>query len=374
MFNISKIYVKVFYKKLIINIFRFIYPFPKLGKYSLDNSVKEFKINLNGNKYSLFILKNGSVFTDTNDTTAYISKNNKLTNASMQYYKFDGINSYNGRLSKNPTILKGTPKIKKKFKGKVLSLLSGGASRDNFTHWFTDVIPRIKIYEEKFKLRGIDKFYVPSFKYQYQKESLKILGINSNKIISSEKYKHITADYIFATSHPCYHFPTKVKKWSLDYLNQKFSFLSHNKKKYRKIFIDRDQLKLIDKKNLKKYKNYRILLNELEIKKYLRLKGFEIIKPENFSFKNQLKIFSSAKLIIGLYGAAMMMLTFCKKKTNVIEIKPILGGNEFKNISKLKELNHKQINLKPIYKSTTPQNGLLLCSINKIDKTINSFR
>ena len=373
MFNISKIYVKIFYKKLIINIFRFIYPFPKLSKYSQDNSVKEFKIKFNGNKYSLFKLKNGSVFTDTNDTTILISKNNNLTNASMQYYKFDGINSYNGKLSKNPTIQRGTPKIRKKIKGRVLSLLSGGASRDNFTHWFTDVIPRIKIYEEKFKLHEIDKFYVPSFKYQYQKESLKILGINLNKIISSEKYKHITADYVFATSHPCYHFPTKVKKWSLNYLNQKFSSFSCNKKKYRKIFIDRDQLQLIDKKNLKKYKNYRILINELEIKNYLRSKGFEIIKPENFSFKEQLKIFSNAKYIIGLYGAAMMMLTFCKKKTNVIEIKPILGGNEFKNISKLKNLNHKQINLKPLYKSTTPQNGLLFCSINKIDKTINSF-
>ena len=48
-------------------------------------------------------------------------------------------------------------------------LLSGGAAKDNFT-WFTDVIPRLKIYSEKFSLNKIDKFYIPSLKYKYQKD------------------------------------------------------------------------------------------------------------------------------------------------------------------------------------------------------------
>ena len=290
----------------------------------------------------------------------------------MQFYKFDKINSFNDKLSKNITLKIGTPKLRKKINGRVLSLLSGGASKDNFTHWFTDVIPRICIYEKKFKLKDIDKFYVPSYKYRYQIDSLKILGINKNKIISSEKVKHLKADCIFATSHPCYYLPTKVKKWSIEYLNKKFKNKS-NYKNYKKIFIDRDQLKIIDKNNLEKFKNYRVLLNEEEIKNHLTSKGYKIIKPENFSFKEQIKIFSSAKYIIGLYGAAMMMLAFCRKKTNVLEIKPIQGGNEFKNISRLRNLNHKQINLKPLFKSTTPQNGLLVCQIDKIDKIISSF-
>ena len=70
----------------------------------------------------------------------------------------------------------------------------------------------------------------------------------------------------------------------------------------------------------------------------------------------------------------MMMLSFCKKNTRVLEIKPKLGGNEFKNISKLLKLKHKQINLNPLIKSTTPQNGLLFCPIEKIKKEINFFK
>lgn len=364
---------KNLYKSFVILIFKIIYPCPSLYKKDFkDKSVKNFRITIDKNIHTIFKISNGSIFTDTNDTTAFISEKNKITNASMQFYKFDKINSFNGRLSNNITLKIGTPKLRKKINGKILSLLSGGASKDNFTHWFTDVIPRICIYEKKFKLKNIDKFYVPSFKYQYQIDSLKMLGIDKNKIISSEKVKHLKANCIYATSHPCSYLPAKVKKWSLEYLNKKFRHKSNNKN-YNKIFIDRDQLKIIDKNNLEKFKNYRILLNEKEIKSYLISKGFKIIKPENFSFKDQIKIFSSAKYVVGLYGAAMMMLAFCRKKTNVLEIKPILGGNEFKNISRLRKLNHKQINLKPLFKSTTPQNGLLFCQINKIEKMINSF-
>ena len=291
----------------------------------------------------------------------------------MQYYKIDNINSFNGEISKNETLNSGTPKFKKKIKGNVLSLLSGGASKDNFTHWFTDVIPRIKIFSQKFNLNKIDKFYVPNLKYNFQKESLKLLGIKENQIITSIKYKHINADNIFATTHPCYHLPMKVKKWSIEYLKKSYSVSSY-KKKFKKIFLDRDQINLINLDNLKEYRNLRVLINEREIKDFLYSEGFDIIKPENYSFKEQVKIFSSAKIIVGLYGAAMMMLSFCKKNTKVIEIKPLLGGNEFKNISKLMNLKHKQINLNPIFKSSTPQNGLLKCPIVKIRKELNYFK
>ena len=368
---VTKSFFKKFYKSLIIKIFQFFYGKPKLlKKNKKDASIKEFKINFNKNRYKIFELLNGTIYTDTNDTTAYISSNKYISSASMQYYKIDHINSFNGEIEKNKTLFIGTPKIKKRFKGKVLSLLSGGASKNNFFHWFTDVIPRIKIFSKKFKLNKIDKFYVPNLKYDFQKQSLKLLGINENQIINGTKYKHISADYIYATSHPCFHLPMKVKKWSLNYLKTSFSKNSY-KNKFKKIFLDRDQLKLIDFNNLKKYKNFRVLLNEDQIKNFLLSEGFSVIKPEEHSFKEQVKIFASARFVVGLYGAGMMMLSFCKKNTKVLEIKPLLGGNEFKNISKLIKLKHRQINLRPLFKSNIPQNGLLTCPLEKIKKEIS---
>ena len=371
MIEYLKILLKKIYKETIIKLFLLIYNKPKLiDKKFKDETAVEYLVNIDGNRYQIFEFKEGVIFTDSNDTTAYISEKNFLSNASMQYYKIDNINSFNGQISKNITLKNGTPKLRKKIDGVVLSLLSGGAAKDNFTHWFSDIIPRIKIFSTKFKLNKIDKFYVPSIKYNYQIESLKSLGIKQSQLISSEKSKHLKAKYIYATSHPCYHLPMKIKKWSLNFLNKSFSNKNY-KDKYKKIFVDRDQLKFINKNNLKNYKSHRILINEDEIKKYLHSQGFVIIKPEDYSFKDQIKIFSSANYVVGLFGAAMMMLAFCKKKTKVIELKPLLAGNEFKNISKLKKLVHRQINIKPIFSSSTPQNGLLICPIKKIDRELN---
>ena len=110
-----------------------------------------------------------------------------------------------------------------------------------------------------------------------------------------------------------------VKEWSIKYLNKIYKSRS-NLKKYEKIFINRDQFKLIDKNNLKRYSEYRVLINEDEIKSYLTSIGFITIKPEEYSFSDQLKMFSSAKYVVGLYGAAMMMLAFCKKKNKSFRI------------------------------------------------------
>ena len=364
--------IKNLYKKIIIYFFCFIYEKPKFFKKNKDIYI--FKLHINGKKFNIFKLINGRVYTNKNDTTAYISKNNLIAEPSLQFKKFDNINSYNQNIKNNFTLQNGTPNFKKKFKGTVLSLLSGGASRDNFTHWFTDVLPRIALFEKKFNRLKIDKYYVPSVKHKFQLESLKLLGINKKKIISSEKYKHIQAEILYATSHPCHYLPTKVEEWSLNYLRKKFqNKLINNTKKKNNIFIDRDQLKMIKSKNIKRYTSYRILLNEDKIKKYLSSLGFLIFKPENYSFEDQIKIFSNASCVIGLYGAAMMMITFCKKNTNILEIMPLKAGEELRNISRKLKMNHHQIKIKPIYKSSTPQNGLLICNIDKIKKNLIKF-
>ena len=369
MYKVIKKKLKIIYKKNIEFFFFLLYPKPKIKNYKKDWSEKIFDIKIEKNLYSLFELTKGRIFTDGNDTTAYISKNNNISKASLQYKKFDFINSKMQKKTKNEVLKRGTPKFKKKIHGNLLSLISGGASRNNFTHWFTDVIPRIKIYQQKFNIKKIDKFYVPSIKFKFQRESLSYFGINEGNIISSEKYKHIEADKIFATTHPCFHRPTEVKKWSINYLNKIYK-CNVIFKKYEKIFIIRDQFKQINKNNLNKYSDYRVLVNENEIKEYLSSIGFKCIKPEDHSFSDQLKIFSSAKYVVGLYGAAMMMLAFCKTKTKVLEFKPSGGGMEFRNISKLAKLKHRQIILKPLVKSRIPQNGLLLCPLKIIKKEL----
>ena len=47
---------------------------------------------------------------------------------------------------------------KKKIKGTVFSLLTGGGGNSNYWHWLFDVLPRINILENKIDLQSIDYF------------------------------------------------------------------------------------------------------------------------------------------------------------------------------------------------------------------------
>ena len=75
-----KLLLKDLYKKITIKIFLLIYKKPNLlNKKSKDKTVDERSVNIDGNNYQIFKFKDGVIFTDSNDTTAYISKNNFLS-------------------------------------------------------------------------------------------------------------------------------------------------------------------------------------------------------------------------------------------------------------------------------------------------------
>lgn len=363
--------VKNIYKKIIINFFLIIYKKPIIIANSKNSNQLIKTIKLNDKIYKVFKINNGRLFTDNNNYASYILPDNELSISSYQY-KFikysKSHSSINTKISHNPALKFGTPKILKIFKNSILSLLSGGASRVNFTHWFEDTLPKLYLFYKCFPKNKIDKILVPSIKKKFQIESLKNFGFKNDQIISAESNKHIKCKELYITSHPCNPHPAKVPKWNLNYIKKSFIIKSSFKGiKYDKIYIDRDQDKMLNG-NLEKFKNYRILINNQEIKSFLLDLNFKIIKPENLSLNDQVKVFNNAKLIVSLYGAAMYMINFCKKKTKVIEIKPYKSGNDFLRISDLNNLIHYQIKLKPIIKTTNVQQGLLICPVSTLKK------
>ena len=139
-----------------------------------------------------------------------------------------------------------------------------------------------------------------------------------------------------------------------------------------KVYLDRgESCKLENNYNIYKYRDHQIIVNEKEIKSFLISQGFDIIKPYEFNFLDQVNIFSRLKFIISLCGSGLANICFCKKKTKILEIKSIKSGNEWQNLSKLSGLNYHQIRIKPIIKSGIPQNGLLFCDLSKIKKAIH---
>ena len=176
-------------KKIKRNIRNFFYRnFQKIffilyGKIKYDRNIKKFTHrDLSSDilfendklKYFTYLTPKSRIYTDYIQNVALIKNNFLIKEGSYQ--------QVNGILSKpesNSVIKIGTPRILKKFKGKIFSLVQG-ISGENYFHWILDILPKFFIVSKNYKLKNIKYFYLPEIK-NYQMLTLKLLGINKKK-------------------------------------------------------------------------------------------------------------------------------------------------------------------------------------------------
>ena len=364
---IKKIF-KSLYKLVVYSLFKLIYGkiYPSSGLYSHDDLIitktnnKKIK-NSDKNNYSIYELKNSRVCNDFVENVAVIHKNKILTKISYQ--------QVNGKLKDvrhNSVIYKGTPYLKKKINGNVLCLTQGASGHTNYFHWLYDILPKIKLYSEKYKLTTLDYFYLSRLQ-EYQKKTLQSLGLDGVKILDAKKYRHFSADKIFAVEHPWYNKGyvlkevNKLPSWIVQWIRN--SFLKNSKKFNcnEKIFIDRSESSF----------NHCQLINNQEVHSFLKEQGFTKYKVGQLSWEKQIYLFKNAKVIVGAHGAAFANLAFCAPRTKIIEIKPKYHPNYVsKTIGKINDLNVKIIETPKVSKKIRFQGDILL-DINKLKKSLD---
>ena len=315
--------------------------------------------------YNIYKIKKCRIYTDTVTDTAFIADNKIIIGPSFQLRKLN----VNADISENIVLSKGTPRIKKKLKGSVFSLLTGGAGNSNYWHWLFDVLPRIKILESKIDLDKINYFLLPDLKEKFQNETLDLINIPPLKRISSKKLRHVEAETVIAVDHPINfnNYPNKdiqnIPEWILDDLRLKFLKNDDTKKKYPdKIYIDRS-----DSKSNHRY--LRKILNETEIINFLKKKDFSVIRLSDFSFADQVNLFNQASQIIGLHGGGFANLTFCKPKTFVLELKSVTAGDVIGNLARKLDLNFHEIARVPEDESKDQQ-GLINVPLELLEKKL----
>ena len=116
------------YKFFIQKIFVLIYGKVKILNFNNKNNEKIVKIddiksdkNPNRN-YLLYKIYNGRIYTDTNQNVAIIDKDNFISSCSFQH-----VNNKLKDVSFNNVLIKGTPRIKKKFTGTIFNLTQGSS-------------------------------------------------------------------------------------------------------------------------------------------------------------------------------------------------------------------------------------------------------
>ena len=135
------------FKSFFRSIFKILY-----GKIYFCDKIKNIEvntinsaniINFYNNKYKVYKIIKGRIYTDNVSNVAIISGNQIIKGASYQQ-----INGELREASENVTIKIGTPRIKKYYKGRVLCLAQGASGHTNYCHWLLDILPKIKLYSE----------------------------------------------------------------------------------------------------------------------------------------------------------------------------------------------------------------------------------
>ena len=122
-----------FFKLFSYGIFKIIYG--KIEGIIDPNKSNEIEVKLIKKKndaiYNVYKITDGRLYTDRINDTAIIKNNKVVKDASFQF-RDKKTKVVNVGTEENVVFEKGTPRIKRKINGKVLSLLTGGGGNDNY--------------------------------------------------------------------------------------------------------------------------------------------------------------------------------------------------------------------------------------------------
>ena len=177
----------------------------------------------------------------------------------------------------------------------------------NYYHWLIENVPRLygicNLKEPEINLivhKGISKVQLDTLKI-FLDDRFKIIPIGLHEVWKLEKFYFSS----FCTGGCSGYMPKKY----LEFVKSKIinAYRNNIKNKNNRIYISR---KKAPKRRLKNEKEFHNL-----IKKY----GFIRIFAEDLSFRDQVKLFNSAKILISVHGAGLSNIIF-SENLKIIEI------------------------------------------------------
>ena len=206
-----------------------------------------------------------------------------------------------------------------------------GSTTSNYAHWLTEHLPKVLyIEDEKFTL------IIDSDIHENLKNSLKSILRNKNfKVLELgpfENYFCKELNFISLKSFIPFEFrniiDSPIKENDTNFcktalLSLRNHCLKNIKKKNRsKIFISRNS-------------THRDFINQKDISIFFEKNGFKIINPANYSFEEQVQIFSSATHIVGQSGAGFANMIFSSTSCKLLMFATNLDGGNYRYFSNL---------------------------------------
>lgn len=195
--------------------------------------------------------------------------------------------------------------IKPEYIDATVAVISASGA-EIYYHWMLDIVPRVDLLIKSKKFDSIDFFILDYSGLPFQRELLKILNIEEEKIIrSNNNWKfHLIAERLVVPSLVSPNDCPSVE--ACLFLRKIFNTQKSKQKPYRKIYIKR--------------KTGRTIINETQVIEILKKYNFEIVSPENMTVAEQAFLYSEAAFVIAPHGAGLTNLVFCEPGTKVIDM------------------------------------------------------
>lgn len=192
--------------------------------------------------------------------------------------------------------------VPKRLKGVTLNLCSAHAAT-NFCHWLLDAISRLELFDRcGHRFNEVDQILVPRFPGGTAAWVLGKLDLPKSKLIFPAVRDQFLCETLLQPSYPG--FVASYPPWVVDFYRRRFP--SPDVEQKRLLYIPR--------------KGKRGLVNEAEVEEELERRGFEAFEPAG---KTGLEVtFADVSHIVGVHGAALANLVFCRPGTRVLELLP----------------------------------------------------
>ncbi len=177
----------------------------------------------------------------------------------------------------------------------------------SYFHWLFDVVPKLGLLQKSEDLKGIQKFIFNKNYERFQYEVFELLELPLNRLLFTNKI-YAKCSVLFV---PLFSFNQgHVSQPVCNYLRSAFiNKVGKNDTSYpKRFYISRHKA------------SHRRLLNEADIIEILDRFGFQVIRPEELSFTEQVEIFKQATAIVAPHGAGLANIVFCQPNTKVIEL------------------------------------------------------
>jgi len=180
----------------------------------------------------------------------------------------------------------------------------------NYGHWMIDGLSRLLLMKQTMNLSDIEHIATPKFRYDFQKESLEVLGFSPDKFVEISALECVQFEELVCSSAPRGTSSTICPGWIVD--------------EYRKLFPNKSQSGT-NKKRLyvsRKDASSRNLVNEDAVIALLQRYGFESVQLSQFNFRDKIALFQQSEFVVGLTGAGLTNIMFCDKGTKLLELFP----------------------------------------------------